>query len=72
MAEYIMSSSKAELSGIFYRRKKSDPGATKTDGISHAKLLVLDCWLVNSVFQKYDFGLLLSSHFRSGRFGILS
>jgi hypothetical protein len=48
------------------RRKKSDPGATKkTDGTFHAKLLVLDCWLVNSVFQKYDFGLLLSSYFRS-------
>lgn len=68
MAEYIMSSSKAEFFEwhiLLVGGKNLIQVPQKTDGSFHTKLLVLDCWLVNFVFQKYAFGLLLSSYFRS-------
>jgi len=59
MAEYIMSSSKAEFFEwhiLLVGGKNLIQVPQKTDGSFHTKLLVLDCWLVNFVFQSMTLG----------------
>lgn len=48
------------------RREKSDPGATKNRWKFPYKTISLGLLASEFCFSKYDFGLLLSSYFRSG------